>query len=45
MYGLAGCDLPLLTEAKKYCKVNVAATGDNKSIPARDSWNLSADAK
>ncbi|PRW58734.1 phosphoserine aminotransferase [Chlorella sorokiniana] len=32
-------------EAKKYAKVNVAATGDNKSIPARDSWNLSADAK
>lgn len=31
----------LCTEAKKYVKVNVAATGDNKSVPARDSWNLS----
>lgn len=32
-------------EAKKYVKVNVAATGDNKSLPAAASWNLSSDAK
>jgi hypothetical protein len=25
--------------------VNLAAKGDNKSIPARDSWKLSPDAK
>ena len=28
-------------EAKKYAKVNVAATGDNKSIPETSSWKLS----
>jgi phosphoserine aminotransferase len=34
-----------VSEAKKYCaKVNVAATGDNKSIPAPSSWTLSPDA-
>ena len=32
-------------EAKKYCKVNVAAKGDNKNVPARDSWKLSQGAK
>jgi len=34
-----------MQEAKKYANVNVAATGDNKSIPARDTWNLSPNAK
>lgn len=32
-------------EAKKYAKVNVAATGDNKSVPDPNAWNLSPDAK
>ena len=32
-------------EAKKYAKVNVAATGDNKSIPDLSTWNLSPNAK
>ncbi|KAL4445818.1 hypothetical protein ABPG77_009017 [Micractinium sp. CCAP 211/92] len=31
-------------EAKKYAKVNIAATGDNKSVPEPATWNLSADA-
>lgn len=31
--------------AKLGCKVNVAAKGDNKSIPPVDSWNLSPDSK
>eukprot|EP00884_Botryococcus_braunii_P018136 jgi/Botrbrau1/5005/Bobra.0396s0026.1 len=32
-------------EAKKYLKVNIAAKGDGKSIPARDTWNLTPGAK
>ncbi|KAI3438601.1 hypothetical protein D9Q98_001024 [Chlorella vulgaris] len=32
-------------EAKKYGKVNVVATGDNKSVPDPSSWKLSPDAK
>jgi phosphoserine aminotransferase len=33
-------------EARKYCSnVNVAAKGDNKSIPAIDSWKLTPGAK
>lgn len=32
-------------EAKKYAKVNIAAKGDNKSIPARDTWKLTPGAK
>jgi hypothetical protein len=36
---------PLPAEAKKYAKVNVAATGDNKSVPDPASWTLSPDAK
>jgi phosphoserine aminotransferase len=31
-------------EAGKYCVVNVAAKGDNKSVPARDTWKLSEEA-
>lgn len=31
-------------EAKKYAKVNIVATGDNKSVPDPSTWNLSADA-
>ena len=31
-------------EAGKYCTANVAAKGDNKSVPSPDSWQLSADA-
>lgn len=31
--------------AKFGLKVNLAAKGDNKSVPARDSWKLSPDAK
>jgi phosphoserine aminotransferase len=27
-------------EAKKYCTSNVAAKGDNQSIPPRDGWQL-----
>lgn len=27
-------------EAKKYAAVNVAATGDNKSVPPPEAWNL-----
>jgi phosphoserine aminotransferase len=32
-------------EAKKYAKANVAAAGDNKSIPDRGSWQLSDNAR
>lgn len=32
------------SEAKRYCNANVAAQGDNKSIPNTFSWNLSPDA-
>ncbi|KAG2496816.1 hypothetical protein HYH03_005222 [Edaphochlamys debaryana] len=32
-------------EADKYCKVNVAAKGDNKSVPAPSTWKLSPDSK
>jgi phosphoserine aminotransferase len=32
-------------EAGKYATVNIVAKGDNKSIPARDSWKLSPGAK
>ncbi len=32
-------------EAKKYCKVNIVATGDNKSIPPAAEWKLSPEAK
>ncbi|GAB4817068.1 hypothetical protein N2152v2_004114 [Parachlorella kessleri] len=32
-------------EAKKYCKVNIVATGDNKSIPPTAEWKLSQEAK
>jgi len=31
-------------EAGKYAVVNVAAKGDNKSVPARDAWKLGDDA-
>ena len=31
-------------EARKYCTVNVAAKGDNVSVPPRSSWQLSPDA-
>jgi phosphoserine aminotransferase len=31
-------------EADKYCEANTAAKGDNKSVPPRDSWQLSDDA-
>ena len=32
-------------EARKYCKVNVAAKGDNKHIPEQKSWKLQKQAK
>ncbi|PNW80836.1 hypothetical protein CHLRE_07g331550v5 [Chlamydomonas reinhardtii] len=32
-------------EAAKYCKVNIAAKGDNKSLPAVASWKLSPDSR
>lgn len=33
-------------EAAKFgLNANLVAKGDNKSVPARDSWKLSADAK
>jgi phosphoserine aminotransferase len=33
-------------EASKFgLNVNLVAKGDNKSVPARDSWKLSPDAK
>ena len=32
-------------EAKKYCKVNIAAQGDNKHIPAHKDWKLQKQAK
>ena len=31
-------------EAKKYANVNIVAKGDNKSVPDRQSWNLSDNA-
>lgn len=34
-----------MSEAKKYANVNVAATGDNKSVPPAATWKLSADAR
>jgi phosphoserine aminotransferase len=34
-----------VSEAKKYAKVNVAATGDNKSVPAASELKLSAGAR
>ncbi|KAG7667436.1 hypothetical protein Ndes2526B_g02023 [Nannochloris sp. 'desiccata'] len=33
------------SEAKKYCNVNIVATGDNKSVPAAGTWKFSPDAK
>jgi hypothetical protein len=36
------CAGSLTAEAKKYAKVNVVATGDNKSVPDPSSWNLNA---
>jgi phosphoserine aminotransferase len=36
-----------IKEAKKYCKVNIAATSEDADftyVPARESWNLSSDA-
>jgi phosphoserine aminotransferase len=36
-----------IKEAKKYCKVNIAATSEDANftyVPARESWNLSSDA-
>lgn len=32
-------------EAKKYAQVNVAATGDNASVPPAGTWNLSSNSK
>ncbi|KAL3137796.1 Phosphoserine aminotransferase [Trebouxia sp. C0009 RCD-2024] len=32
-------------EAQKYCKVNVAAKGDNKHVPAQKDWKLQKQAK
>lgn len=32
-------------EAEKYAKVNIVATGDNKSVPPAGTWNLSDEAK
>lgn len=32
-------------EAQKYCKVNVAAKGDNKHVPAKKDWKLQKQAK
>ncbi|KAL0024667.1 hypothetical protein WJX77_007292 [Trebouxia sp. C0004] len=32
-------------EAKKYCKVNVAAKGDNKHVPEQKGWKLQKQAK
>ena len=34
-----------LQEAGKYCNAVCAAKGDNASIPAPETWKLSADAK
>ncbi|KXZ53964.1 hypothetical protein GPECTOR_6g883 [Gonium pectorale] len=34
-----------MEEAKKYCNVNVAAKGDNKSVPDPATWKLSADSR
>ncbi|KAF5830934.1 phosphoserine aminotransferase [Dunaliella salina] len=34
-----------IDEAKKFSKANLVAKGDNKSIPAPSTWNLSPDAK
>ena len=32
-------------EAAKYCKVNIAAKGDNKSVPDRSTWQLTPGAR
>ncbi|GFR51882.1 hypothetical protein Agub_g14361 [Astrephomene gubernaculifera] len=32
-------------EAKKYCNVNIAAKGDNKSLPPASAWKLSPDSR
>lgn len=32
-------------EAQKYCKVNVAAKGDNKHVPSQKDWKLQKQAK
>eukprot|EP00889_Picochlorum_renovo_P008897 jgi/Picre1/35927/NNA_003384.t1 len=32
-------------EAERYARVNIVASGDNKSIPPAGTWNLSEDAK
>jgi len=32
-------------ESAKYCKVNIAAKGDNKSIPAENTWKLTPGAR
>ncbi|CAL5221537.1 g3747 [Coccomyxa viridis] len=32
-------------EAGKYCKVNIAAKGDNKSVPDRSTWKLTPGAR
>lgn len=32
-------------EAQKYCKVNIAAKGDNKHVPAQKDWKLQKQAK
>ena len=32
-------------EAGKYCKVNIAAKGDNKSVPDRSIWKLTPGAR
>mmetsp|Transcript_7771 Transcript_7771/g.20701 ORF Transcript_7771/g.20701 Transcript_7771/m.20701 type:complete len:405 (+) Transcript_7771:92-1306(+) len=34
-----------IDEGKKFTKANLVAKGDNKSIPAPSTWNLSPDAK
>ncbi len=31
-------------EAGKFCKVNIVAKGDNKSVPPRSAWKLSRNA-
>lgn len=36
------CSCCTVAEAKKYAKVNIVATGDNKSVPDPSTWNLSA---
>ena len=32
-------------EAGKYCKVNIAAKGDNKSVPDGSTWKLTPGAR